>query len=68
MHALRVALGVWFCLAFSASVSAGTISLPADVSFSLTAEPASNLHSGQRIAFTLSATNHGPEPRRRLPC
>jgi len=28
----------------------------------LTAEPDNNLESGQRITFTLSVTNHGPEP------
>jgi hypothetical protein len=28
----------------------------------LTAEPDSNLESGQRISFTISVTNHGPEP------
>ena len=60
MHALRTALGLALCLADSAS--AGTISLPADVSLSFTAEPHSNLHSGERIAFTLSVTNNGPEP------
>jgi hypothetical protein len=62
MHALRAALGLGFCLAGSTSLSAGTIPIPADVSVSLTAEPTSNLHAGQRIAFTLSVTNHGPEP------
>ena len=60
MHALRTALGLALCLADSAS--AGTISLPADVSLSFTAEPHSNLHSGERIAFTLSVTNNGLEP------
>lgn len=62
MHALRAALGLGLCLAASASASAGTIPVPADVSVSLTAEPSSNLHTGQRIAFTLSVTNHGPAP------
>ena len=59
MHALRIASGLALCLADSAN--AGTIPIPADVSVSLTAEPDSNLHTGQRIAFTLSVTNHGPE-------
>lgn len=61
MRALRIALGLWLCLASSMSASAGTIPLAADVSLSFTAEPNSNLQSGQRIAFTLSVTNHGPE-------
>ena len=61
MRALRIALGSWLCLASSMNASAGTISLPADVSLSFTAEPHGNLQSGQRIAFTLSVTNHGPE-------
>lgn len=62
MPALRAALGLALCLAGSTSLSAGTIPIPADVSVSFTAEPTGNLHSGQRIAFTLSVTNHGPEP------
>lgn len=61
MHA-RVASGLLLYLAACMSASAGTIPIPADVSVSLTAEPTSNLHAGQRIAFTLSVTNHGPEP------
>ena len=60
MRALRIASGLALCLADPAN--AGTIPIPADVSVSLTAEPTSNLHPGQRIAFTLSVTNHGPEP------
>lgn len=60
MHALRAALGLALCLADP--VSAGTIPIAADVSVSFTAEPTSNLHAGQRIAFTLSVVNHGPEP------
>jgi len=60
MHALRVVMGL--CFACSASLRAGTIPLPSDISVDLTAEPASNLESGQRITFTISVTNHGPEP------
>lgn len=66
MHALRFVSGLGFCLAASASVGAGTISLPADVSVNFTAEPDSDLQSGQRIAFMLSVTNHGPEPAARI--
>ena len=62
MHALRAALGLGLCLACSAGPRAGTIPLPSDVSVALTAEPDGNLQSGQRIAFTISVTNHGPEP------
>lgn len=50
------------CLAGSASLHAGTIPAPADVSVGLAATPDSNLQSGQRVTFTLSVTNHGPEP------
>jgi hypothetical protein len=60
MYALRAALGLG--LACSASLWAGTIPLPSDISVGLTAEPDSNLQSGQRIGFTISVTNHGPEP------
>lgn len=62
MFALRAAFGLVLCLACSAGLRAGTISLPSDVSVGLTAEPDSNLQSGDTIAFTLSVTNHGPEP------
>jgi uncharacterized protein DUF11/exosortase sorting signal-containing protein len=62
MCALRAALVLGLCLVYSVGPRAGTISLPADVSVSLTAEPNSNLQSGQRIEFTISVTNHGPEP------
>lgn len=62
MHALRAILRLGLCLGGCASVSAGTVTLPADVSVSLTAEPDADLQSGQRIAFTISVTNHGPEP------
>jgi len=62
MHALRAALGLGLCLAGFTSLNAGTITIPADVSVMLTADPDSNLQSGQRIAFTLSVTNRGPEP------
>jgi hypothetical protein len=41
---------------------AGTIPILSDVSVSLTAEPDNNLQSGDRIAFTISVTNNGPEP------
>lgn len=41
---------------------AGGIELPSDISISLSAEPSSNLQSGQTVTFTMSATNHGPEP------
>ena len=56
--------GWTFCLSLagSAIASAGTIPVPADISVGLTAEPDSDLQSGDRIAFTISMTNHGPEP------
>lgn len=41
---------------------AGTIPVPADASVGLTAEPTVGLMSGQPITFTMSATNHGPQP------
>jgi hypothetical protein len=62
MYTLRAGLAFCLCLAGSAIASAGTIPVPADISVALTAEPDSDLQSGERIAFTLSMTNHGPEP------
>jgi len=58
-----------FCLLICgcANVAAGPIVLPSDISVALTAEPSVNLQSGQRIMFTISATNHGPEPVNGLP-
>jgi hypothetical protein len=51
-----------FCATGSTTLSAGTITLPSDVSVSLTAEPDSDLRSGQRITLTMSVTNRGPNP------
>jgi hypothetical protein len=62
MFAMRAARALGLCLAGSVTLHAGTIPVPADVSVSLTAEPNNNLESGQRITFTFSVTNHGPEP------
>ncbi len=56
---------VWL-LMVPVCAGAGDIELPSDVSISLSAEPSSNLRPGQRVTFTLSATNHGPEPLDRL--
>jgi len=44
----------------SASASAGTWVIPADISVSMTAEPSINLVTGQPIHFTITSTNHGP--------
>lgn len=41
---------------------AGTVPVPADGSVGLTAEPTVGLMLGQPITFTMSATNHGPQP------
>lgn len=49
------------------SAAAGDDVLPSDISVTLTAEPHVNLLSGQRIQFTIAATNHGPEPVNGLP-
>jgi hypothetical protein len=62
IFALRAGLAFCLYLAGPAIASAGTITVPADLSVSLTAEPDIDLQSGQRITFTLSMTNHGPEP------
>lgn len=66
MHTLRVVLALGFWMCGCANVSAGPIVLPSDLSVALTAEPNVNLQSGQRIAFTISVTNHGPESIDRL--
>ena len=41
---------------------AGPIVLPSDIAVDLEAEPTSNLRPGDRIAFTISITNNGPDP------
>ncbi len=38
------------------------VDVPADISIGLSADPSTGLVPGQPILFTLSATNHGPEP------
>ncbi len=62
MNIRRVALALGFSTCCCANLLAGPIILPSDVSVALTAEPSVNLQSGQRITFTISVTNHGPQP------
>jgi hypothetical protein len=62
MHTLRVALALGSLICGCANVAAGPVVLPSDISVELTAEPNVNLQSGQRVNFTISITNHGPEP------
>lgn len=50
-----------------ANAVAGPIAIPSDVSISLTANPRNNLTPGQVVAFTITATNNGPEPVTALP-
>jgi hypothetical protein len=66
MNWLRVALAVGLSICSFADAGAGDVVLPSDVSVALTAEPSTNLQSGQRVTFTISVTNHGPEPVDRL--
>jgi hypothetical protein len=66
MHVLRVALALGSLICGCANVSAGDVVLPSDISVALTAVPSDNLQSGQRVNFTISVTNHGPEPVDRL--
>src|SRR5690348_9661318 len=61
MFAMRAALAL-FLAPLGNYLHAGTIPVPADISVALTAEPSSDLLSGQRITFTLAVTNHGPDP------
>lgn len=62
MHTSRAALALGALICGCANVAAGDVVLPSDISVALVGEPSINLQSGQRIMFTLSATNHGPEP------
>lgn len=55
-------LGCGLCICMSVALRAGTVTLPSDISVNLTAEPTSELQPGQPVAFTISVTNHGPEP------
>ncbi len=41
---------------------AGTVLLPSDVSVRLSADITTNLSPGDRPTFTISVTNHGPDP------
>jgi hypothetical protein len=60
----------WWSLVLSvcacAQAAAQSVVLPSDISVGLTADPSTNLHSWQPITFTLSVTNHGPEPVERF--
>jgi hypothetical protein len=66
MNTLRVVLTFGFWICGGAHLAAGPIVLPSDVSVTFTAEPSVNLQSGQQVTFTISVTNHGPEPVDRL--
>jgi hypothetical protein len=44
------------------NANAGSLPAPSDVAVGLTAQPRSSLVTGQSVYFTLSVTNHGPEP------
>jgi hypothetical protein len=44
------------------AAEAGPITIPSDVSVSLSAEPIANLQAGDVVSFTISVTNNGPEP------
>lgn len=57
---LVMLLGCFLCM--PASIGAGTVTLLSDISIDLTAEPPSELQPGQEITFTITVTNHGPEP------
>ena len=60
----------WWSLVLSvcagAQAAAQLVVLPSDISVGLAAEPSTNLQSWQPITFTLSVTNHGPEPVERF--
>jgi hypothetical protein len=67
VNILRVVLAFGSLICGCANVAAGEVVLQTDISVTLAAEPSVNLQSGQRIMFTISATNHGPEPVNGLP-
>ncbi|WP_131997063.1 hypothetical protein [Dokdonella fugitiva] len=46
---------------FGSSSALAGVAIPSDVSVDVQASQSSNLHPGDRITFTVSATNHGPE-------
>ena len=60
----------WWSIVLSvcacAQAAAQSVVLPSDISVGLTADPITNLQSWQPITFTLSVTNHGPEPLERF--
>ncbi|MEO5625615.1 MAG: hypothetical protein ABIQ70_06390 [Dokdonella sp.] len=66
MNMPRMILGLGLNLIEGGSVLAAGIPVPSDISVAFTAEPNVNLQSGQRVNFTLSVTNHGPDPVNRL--
>jgi hypothetical protein len=61
---MRSQLLPWLLVAGSISGSSSAlagVAIPADVSVDVQASQTSNLHPGDRITFTVSATNHGPD-------
>lgn len=57
-----IAALVMACLGWVAPYACGQTPIPSDISVHLSAQPDRNLRTGQAIEFTLSTTNHGPEP------
>jgi hypothetical protein len=47
-------------LIHGASIASAGVAIPSDVSVDVQASQSTNLHPGDRITFTVTATNHGP--------
>lgn len=60
---MRARLPEWAFVAgsiFGSSLASAGVAIPSDVSVDVQASQSSNLHPGDRITFTVTATNHGP--------
>ena len=58
---LRTAV-IALALLASPLIHAAEVVIPSDLSVHLSAQPAVNIEPGEPIVFTLTITNHGPEP------
>jgi hypothetical protein len=66
IYAQRIALASCALMGADHWVHAGPVPIPSDVAVELLAVPSAQLHAGDRITFTVSATNNGPEPTTEL--
>jgi hypothetical protein len=60
MRAKLLSWSLFASLIHGASIASAGVAIPSDVSVDVQASQSTNLHPGDRVTFTVTATNHGP--------